>query len=143
MQLKDVAKGLQYLHDSSVVHGDLKGVGILFCTPCSSNLATFQPNILVDNLGHARLADFGLACILCDSNTINPPTTTSGSTGSPRWMAPELFDPEVAGLNSSRPSNASDVYAFGMVVYEVFLEWLCGTLVMKLCSGFQRRSSVC
>jgi hypothetical protein len=34
-------------------------------------------------------------------------------------MAPELFDPEIAELDSSRPSKASDIWAFGMVVYEV------------------------
>lgn len=30
LQLLGVAKGLEYLHDESVIHGDLKGVS-LFC----------------------------------------------------------------------------------------------------------------
>ena len=121
--MKDVAEGLQYLHDSDVVHGDLKGAGVFFAVlPIYLIQLCFQQNILVGDLSRARLADFGLACILCDSNTTNPPTTKSNSAGSVRWMAPELFDPDLAELDSSRPSRASDIYAFGMVVYEVLLK---------------------
>jgi len=39
-------------------------------------------------------------------------------------MAPELFDMEHAGPEITRPSEASDVYAFGMVVMEVFTSQL-------------------
>ncbi|KAJ7717957.1 kinase-like domain-containing protein [Mycena metata] len=40
----EIAVGLQYLHSENIVHGDLRGANILF-----------------DDQGHARLADFGLA----------------------------------------------------------------------------------
>ena len=36
-------------------------------------------------------------------------------------MAPELFDMEHAGPEITRPSEASDIYALGMVVTEVHL----------------------
>ena len=39
--------------------------------------------------------------------------------GTPRWMSPELLDPERFGADSDRPTKQSDSYAFGMVVYEV------------------------
>lgn len=34
-------------------------------------------------------------------------------------MSPELLDPERFGLKESRPTEASDCYALGMVLYEV------------------------
>ena len=34
-------------------------------------------------------------------------------------MAPELLDPEKFGKTNSRPTKPADVYAFGMVIYEV------------------------
>jgi len=35
------------------------------------------------------------------------------------WTSPELLDPEKFGLKESRPTDASDCYALGMVIYEV------------------------
>ena len=34
-------------------------------------------------------------------------------------MAPELLHPQMFGLNNARVSKATDIYAFGIVVYEV------------------------
>ena len=34
-------------------------------------------------------------------------------------MSPELLDPEIFELEDSRPTKESDIYALGMVVYEV------------------------
>jgi serine/threonine protein kinase len=34
-------------------------------------------------------------------------------------MAPELLDPEKFGKTNSRPTKPADIYAFGMVIYEV------------------------
>lgn len=72
-----------------------------------------QDNILIDESGNARVADFGLA-------TISGPATTSSSVlgGSVHWMSPERFDPSIS-FNHSRPTQSSDCYALGMTVYEV------------------------
>ena len=43
--------------------------------------------------------------------------TTAG--GTPHFMAPELLDPGKFGKTSSRPTQPADIYAFGMVIYEV------------------------
>ena len=77
-----------------------------------------KANILIDQDGHARLADFGLLTIVSDPTHF----TTSGSAstgGTTRWMSPELLHPEQFGSNHGRPTTESDCYALGMVVYEV------------------------
>ena len=73
---------------------------------------------MIDQEGHARLADFGLLAIVSDPGH---PTTSSSytKTGTTRWMSPELIDPGQFGLGDSRPTKESDCYAFGMVIYEV------------------------
>jgi len=77
-----------------------------------------QANILIDQAGHARLADFGLLTIALDA-TNTPSSNSFIPGGTPRWMSPELFDPEKFDLKDSRQTEYSDCYALGMVVYEV------------------------
>jgi len=92
-QISDVADGLSYLHSHNVIHGDLKG-----------------PSILVDDMGHARLADFGLAAVAPDFGS--PGSVRDGHAV--RWAAPEILD-------RGRPvCKESDIYSFGMVVIEAF-----------------------
>ncbi|KAF9784389.1 kinase-like domain-containing protein [Thelephora terrestris] len=96
-----VTHGLMHMHSQAMVHGDLKGA-----------------NILVDDNGRARIADFGLLTIVSD-----PAYATASSSietaGTIPWMSPELFVPEDFGLEDSRPTKASDCYALGMVILEV------------------------
>ncbi|KAG6806834.1 hypothetical protein H0H92_009900 [Tricholoma furcatifolium] len=98
----DVASGLSYLHEDGIIHGDLKGL-----------------NVLIDDAGRARLADFGLSGI-ADSKI---PAWTSQSSGASRggtvaWKAPELFDPH--SVENAKNTKESDVYAWGCVAYEIF-----------------------
>ncbi|KAF9789266.1 kinase-like domain-containing protein, partial [Thelephora terrestris] len=99
--LKDVAKGLIYMHSQMMIHGDLKGA-----------------NILIDRDCHACLADFGLLTIVSDPTS---PTTPSSSitAGTTQWMSPELLDPDHFGVVDSQPTKESDSYALGMVILEV------------------------
>ena len=77
-----------------------------------------KANILVDENGHALLADFGLLAIIPDTaNLIS--STLFTEAGTFRWMSPELLDPERFDLQHSRPTKRSDCYALGMVIYEV------------------------
>jgi len=76
-----------------------------------------KANILIDQAGHARLADFGLLTII--SNPVNLLSSSSCMQGgTARWMGPELIAPERFGFEKSRPTKASDCYALGMVIYE-------------------------
>jgi len=81
-----------------------------------------KSNILVGSNFSARIVDFGLTSVLRNSSmSISVTAPTRG--GTIRWMAPELF------TDDQHPSKASDIYALGMVIYEVGFHcifWLIG-----------------
>ena len=118
-QLKDVACGLEYMHGKGMIHGDLKGVSFrklvsLFC-PLTRFL---KANILIDQDGHARLADFGLLTIISDHTNFTA-SNSSTNAGTTRWMSPELLNPEEFDLEKCQRTKESDCYALGMVLLEV------------------------
>lgn len=96
--LRDVARGLVYMHDQEITHGNLRGA-----------------NILIDNNGNARLTGFSLLEITSDESAAERPSMGT----SIQWMSPELLVPTEFDLTERRPTKASDCYAFGMTVYEV------------------------
>ena len=67
--------------------------------------------MLIDDSGKAVLCDFGLTRIRADV-TSRTAKVDGGIVGSRNWMAPEL-------LLGGSPKKASDIYAFGMTIYEV------------------------
>jgi len=87
-----VARALAHAHEAGVVHRDVK-----------------PSNILVDwRADKVKLSDFGLAR-LADAER----TRTGLVLGSPAYMAPEL-------LAGAPPSPASDVYALGATLFQLF-----------------------
>jgi serine/threonine protein kinase len=90
-----IADGLQAIHDVGIVHRDLK-----------------TPNIMRDGRGVVRLMDFGIAKIE-GSGTSGGLTTTGQIMGTPEYMSPEQCLGE-------RIDNRSDLYAAGIVIYEMF-----------------------
>ena len=92
-----------------MIHGDLKGV-----RTCSNPLTTIltpdQPNILVDHSGHAVIADFGLATVTQNLDSIRGSALQRGYTA--RWAAPEV-------LNEAIYSKEADIFSFAMVMIEV------------------------
>jgi serine/threonine-protein kinase len=110
--LRSVASAIDYAHEHSpsVIHGDLKPAN-LFLT---SEKDHAQPTVKVVDFGLAKL---GQAEILEPEAGV--PTAAHGRStpradfrGTPAYMAPELFRGEEA-------SQASDRYAFGVIVYEM------------------------
>ncbi|KAG6873348.1 hypothetical protein C0995_000208 [Termitomyces sp. Mi166 len=95
----DVVSGIKYLHENGVVHGDLKSV-----------------NILVTEFERACLADFGFSYVTelggLGGDTLSSRHADGGTRG---FEAPEL-----AESDDLRKTNASDVFAFGMVCFEIF-----------------------
>ncbi|QRW24618.1 Tyrosine kinase specific for activated [Rhizoctonia solani] len=89
-----ICSGLKYLHDTGIVHGDLRGA-----------------NVLISKSGRPRLIDFGLA----SATNGNPFSASSTLAGTLRWMAPELQVTEQQGATA-----AGDIFAFGMTTLELF-----------------------
>ena len=102
---------MEYLHDNSLVHGDLKGVRLFRSTAnYFIQRHPFQSNILIDKTLHPRLADFGLTRLV---DKTGQSSTNMG--GTLRWMAPELLVPS----EDVQRTYASDIYAFACVCVEV------------------------
>jgi len=131
LQLRDVTRGLIFVHDQGIIHGNLEGVRVrTTVTPLPPSLPDPKANVLIDNNGRARLAGPSLFAIASDKSTITPPAIVGDRI---RWMSPELLD---FGSKESSPTKESDCYALGMVIYEVLSGQIpfapCGNLVIIL-----------
>ena len=62
-------------------------------------------NVMIDGQGHVRITDFGLAAVAGAGG--------QSRAGTPGYMAPELLAGEDASIQS-------DIYALGLVLYELF-----------------------
>ncbi|KAJ4718029.1 LysM receptor kinase [Melia azedarach] len=92
----DAARGLEYIHEHTkthYVHRDVK-----------------SSNILLDGSFRAKISDFGLAKLV--GKTGDGETTATKVVGTFGYLAPEYLSD---GLATAR----SDVYAFGVVLFEI------------------------
>ncbi len=96
--LREVVDALAYAHKQGVIHRDIK-----------------PENILIQD-GHAVLADFGIAAALggLGGQSGERLTMTGMSLGTVGYMAPEQ------ALGDSNVDARSDIYAVGIVGYEIF-----------------------
>jgi len=68
---------------------------------------------VLDQDFHAKWCDFGLAVLKLHTTTTTK-QEGGGAVGTLRWMAPELFS-----RKTSSPSTAADIWALGMVYFEL------------------------
>jgi serine/threonine protein kinase len=85
-----ILEGLHYLHQSDVVHCDLKAA-----------------NILTTKTGNVKLSDFGVSLNLRAMERDMPDVA-----GTPNWMAPEVIE-----LKGASPK--SDIWSLGCTVIEL------------------------
>jgi eukaryotic-like serine/threonine-protein kinase len=88
---REVASGLAHAHGRGLVHRDIK-----------------PGNVLFDERGAAKITDFGIARMLSE------PTLTEAGTllGTAAYISPEQ-------ARGERATPASDVYAFGVILYRM------------------------
>jgi len=89
--LRGTAAGMHHLHAQGVIHRDLAA-----------------RNILLDSTMKPKVCDFGMSRVSIDNKT----NKTENSIGPIKWMAPEA-------LMERKYNTKTDVWSFGVVVYEV------------------------
>lgn len=88
--LAEIIIGIEYLHSHNIIYRDLK-----------------PANILLDEDGHIKLADFGIA-----KSGNSKEEAVSTLIGSPAYISPEV-------LCYEKLSKASDIYSLGIVMHEL------------------------
>ena len=67
----------------------------------------------------ACLTDFEFATIVCDPSLGMESSESVVDGGATPFMAPELLVPPKFGLDKCTPTKEADIYAMGMVIYQV------------------------
>ncbi|MGK5594196.1 MAG: protein kinase domain-containing protein [Parachlamydiaceae bacterium] len=94
----EIAYALCHLHTHGVIHRDLK-----------------PENILINEQGHVKVIDFGIAQLLDPQEKIQEENSRKRLIGTPVYMSPEQRE------NPENVSYPSDIYSLGIIAYELTL----------------------
>ena len=119
--LTDAAQGMLFLHKHRppIIHRDLK-----------------SPNLLVTEHFKVQISDFNLSKIIQEATATSAVQQTSNSgANNPRWLAVEC-------LSGNKATEASDVFSFGVIMWEMMtfsIPWTGQTnpwsIVRTICDG--------
>ncbi|KAH8522656.1 hypothetical protein H0E87_003344 [Populus deltoides] len=130
--LREVLKGIEYLHQQGHIHRDVKVGNPVFrlLSPSDRTFISskrslspnyisnhlkkwdlFAGNILVDGRGAVKLGDFGVSACLFDSGDRQRMRNTF--VGTPCWMAPEVME-QLHGYDFK-----ADIWSFGITALEL------------------------
>jgi serine/threonine protein kinase len=93
--IAEICNAIDYAHDQQIVHRDLK-----------------PENILIDERGHVKVADFGLAGMKKSEERLQL-TATSVAMGTINYMAPEQR------RDAKNVDGRADLFSLGVMLYEL------------------------
>lgn len=91
--MEQILSGITLAHQHHIIHRDLK-----------------PQNILLDEVGNIKIADFGIAVALSETSL----TQTNTMLGSVHYLSPEQ-------ARGSMATRQSDIYALGIILYELLV----------------------
>ncbi|XWS44484.1 hypothetical protein CRYUN_Cryun15aG0049000 [Craigia yunnanensis] len=94
----DIARGMNYLHEhkpEAIIHRDLE-----------------PSNILRDDSGHLKVADFGVSKLLKVANTVKENRPVTSQETSWRYVAPEVY-------RNEEYDTKVDVFSFALILQEM------------------------
>lgn len=95
--VQEICSALKFAHDEGILHRDIK-----------------PENILIDSKGRVKIADFGIAKLIGESERHDVTLTLQGSIlGSPHYIAPEQLE------KPGDVDQRADIYSLGVVLYEM------------------------
>lgn len=103
LSLQDIAQGLSYLHDKSIIHSDLNCNNILLKSKTVTDFDTRD--------FFAKVCDFGMITFFSDWSGSYKTVEVKGTI---THMAPEM-------ILKGHQSPSCDIYAFGIMMWELYM----------------------